>query len=270
MPSSSPKKINTDTDSKTNTPPRRLIVLKLSSTLLSRFPSDSPAVDDKDVKVKDASSPPSSTSGEAGLPPSSLDNASDAASTPAATAAGAVSEGDKDKSKGNNKKGTAATARGTKRALNQNGEPGAKAPRSRPSAKKRLKIDDKTLDTSRLLPPSHKLGPKANQGAINAGLRALDRSGAPCRKWERKSFQLKSFTGVVWGLSSWHTPKPQQSVDSSSEDATNGVASAVNGDSDSKANPMSSAVPSEKSNAGDTSLPPSTAQSPTPLISMTA
>jgi hypothetical protein len=47
------------------------------------------------------------------------------------------------------------------------------------------------------------LGPKANQGAINAGLRALDRSGKPCRKWAKKPFTLKSFTGVVWELPSW-------------------------------------------------------------------
>jgi hypothetical protein len=32
---------------------------------------------------------------------------------------------------------------------------------------------------------ANKLGPKANQGAINAGLRALDRSGKPCRKWNK-------------------------------------------------------------------------------------
>lgn len=49
----------------------------------------------------------------------------------------------------------------------------------------------------------HKLGPKANQGAINAGLRALDRSGKPCRKWSKKPFQLKSFTGIVWDVPSW-------------------------------------------------------------------
>jgi hypothetical protein len=48
-----------------------------------------------------------------------------------------------------------------------------------------------------------RLGPKANQGAINAGLRALDRSGKPCRKWERKTFTLKSFTGAGWTTPSW-------------------------------------------------------------------
>ena len=57
--------------------------------------------------------------------------------------------------------------------------------------------------TTGLGPGGHKLGPKANQGAINAGLRALDRSGKPCRKWTKKAFSLKSFTGVVWELPSW-------------------------------------------------------------------
>ena len=51
-----------------------------------------------------------------------------------------------------------------------------------------------------------KLGPKANQGAINAGLRALDRSGKPCRKWARGGFKLKSFTGVAWEIGRWTAP----------------------------------------------------------------
>jgi hypothetical protein len=53
------------------------------------------------------------------------------------------------------------------------------------------------------MPGAHRLGPKANQGAINAGLRALDRSGKPCRKWTKKAFTVKSFTGVVWEVPSW-------------------------------------------------------------------
>jgi hypothetical protein len=70
--------------------------------------------------------------------------------------------------------------------------------------------EDGTIDHGALkasvnagLGAGHKLGPKANQGAINAGLRALDRSGKPCRKWAKKTFSLKSFTGVVWDLPSW-------------------------------------------------------------------
>ena len=52
---------------------------------------------------------------------------------------------------------------------------------------------------------SHKLGPKANQGIINAGLRALDRTGKPCRKWDKTGFRIKSFTGRVWEISSWRS-----------------------------------------------------------------
>ncbi|KAK9455339.1 INO80 complex subunit Ies4-domain-containing protein [Dipodascopsis uninucleata] len=57
--------------------------------------------------------------------------------------------------------------------------------------------------------PSHhashsKLGPKANQGSINAQLRALDRSGKPCRKWKKIPFELKSFTGFEWSVDTWY------------------------------------------------------------------
>lgn len=124
-------------------------------------------------------------------------------------------------------------------------------------------------DPGKLLPPGHKLGPKANQGAINAGLRALDRSGAPCRKWEKKPFKLKSFTGILWEVPTWRTPKPkkQQANGESTEGLTE------NGDSDSKAINGNSAAPSEKSNLGDrdlTPLPTSAADSPAPVIAMTA
>lgn len=54
---------------------------------------------------------------------------------------------------------------------------------------------------------AHKLGPKANQGAINAGLRALDRSGKPCRRWGKGSFRLKTFTGAVWEIARWKAPE---------------------------------------------------------------
>lgn len=64
----------------------------------------------------------------------------------------------------------------------------------------------------------HKLGPKANQGAINAGLRALDRSGKPCRKWAKGSFQLKSFTGITWEISRWTAP-PKKAPESGNEDS---------------------------------------------------
>jgi hypothetical protein len=113
------------------------------------------------------------------------------------------------------------------------------------------------------------LGPKANQGAINAGLRALDRSGAPCRKWERKTLQLKSFTGIQWQLPSWRAPKPQKTE-------TNGEMKETaldTGDSDSKANQSASGAPSEKSNSGDMDLtpaPPNITEASSPAIAMTA
>lgn len=48
-----------------------------------------------------------------------------------------------------------------------------------------------------------KLGPKANAGAINACLRALDRTGTPCRKWTKRSFAVRSFTGYSWGAGAY-------------------------------------------------------------------
>lgn len=52
--------------------------------------------------------------------------------------------------------------------------------------------------TGSAVPAAPKLGPKANQGAINACLRALDRTGKPTRKWQRTGFKVKSFTGYAW------------------------------------------------------------------------
>jgi len=89
---------------------------------------------------------------------------------------------------------------------------------------------------------AHKLGPKANTGAINAGLRALDRSGKPCRRWEKKGLQLKSFTGAVWGMSSWGAPSRASGVDANGE---------MKSDSSSEVKPMgSSALPSDKESHG--------------------
>lgn len=92
--------------------------------------------------------------------------------------------------------------------------------------------------------PAHKLGPKAHTGPINAGLRALDRTGKPCRKWERKGLVLKSFTGTVWGLNTWKAP-PR-------ENASNGeVKSDSAGSSEVRPTQGSSVAPSERSNGGN-------------------
>jgi len=79
-------------------------------------------------------------------------------------------------------------------------------------------------------------------GAINANLRALDRSGKPCRKWERKGLQLKSFTGTVWNMSSWRAPKKDDIFPGD-------VQSDSNGSSEAKRDACS-AVQSDKSNSG--------------------
>lgn len=74
---------------------------------------------------------------------------------------------------------------------------------------------------------AHKLGPKASMGAINAGLRALDRSGKPCRKWAKGSFQLKSFTGVQWSIPRWRAPpKTSANTDTEGGETTSATASA--------------------------------------------
>lgn len=68
----------------------------------------------------------------------------------------------------------------------------------------------------------HKLGPKANQGAINAQLRALDRTGKPCKRWSKTGFQLKSFTGFQWTVPTWATPAMEKKLEvmqTSSKDA---------------------------------------------------
>jgi hypothetical protein len=90
--------------------------------------------------------------------------------------------------------------------------------------------------------PAHRLGPKANTGAINAGLRALDRSGKPCRRWERKGVHIKSFTGTFWGMPTWKAPVRESGF-------AGDVKSDSTGSSDMKPND-SSAMPSERSNSG--------------------
>ena len=107
--------------------------------------------------------------------------------------------------------------------------------------------EDGTIDHSSTAPraapgtAAHKLGPKANQGAINAGLRALDRSGKPCRKWQKGSIKLKSFTGVVWEIKRWEAP-PKIKFEGSSEGSASGDSSKENKDN--------SQIESEKSNNG--------------------
>lgn len=121
-----------------------------------------------------------------------------------------------------------------------------------------------TKETKAVVPnaaAAHKLGPKANTGAINAGLRALDRSGKPCRRWERKGLQLKSFTGSSWHMPTWKgSQRPNLNADGE-----------VQSDSSSEVKPLdASGVASEKSasamDIGETTLMNGIESSPAPAI----
>ncbi|KAI1005409.1 hypothetical protein K3495_g2803 [Podosphaera aphanis] len=110
--------------------------------------------------------------------------------------------------------------KGNKRAAA--GTDGNSKARGRPGPKKKARLDDGTLNHTSATPRAPngsavKLGPKANQGAINAGLRALDRSGKPCRKWAKGSFKLKSFTGITWEIPRWKAPLHIVAIHSSSK-----------------------------------------------------
>ncbi|KAM0720601.1 hypothetical protein Q7P37_004738 [Cladosporium fusiforme] len=177
---------------------------------------------------------------------------------------------------GRRKRGGGAVA-GRKRAapvIDPNAPP---RERGRPGPKKKPRLPDGTIDRSGEggapvkttgNAAAHRLGPKANTGAINAGLRALDRSGKPCRRWEKKGLQLKSFTGATWGLHSWKAPTRPNGIDANGE---------VKSDSSSEVKPPgSSGMPSEKSQSGDhgdqgdTTMMTGIESSPAPAATATA
>ncbi|PVI08391.1 hypothetical protein DM02DRAFT_607806 [Periconia macrospinosa] len=141
------------------------------------------------------------------------------------------------------KKGVPGPKAGSKRSAAA--VDGVPKPRGKPGPKKKQKLGDMINDPNHKGPYAGpapiKLGPKANMGAINAGLRALDRTGKPCRKWEKKGFQLRSFTGVAWDVPTWRAPKKAAIF---SEDVKSDSAGSI----DSKPKDESSAI-SEKSGA---------------------
>lgn len=130
--------------------------------------------------------------------------------------------------------------------------------------------EDGTVEGGRSGPAPHKLGPKANQGAINAGLRALDRSGKPCRKWTKGGFTLKSFTGVVWEIPRWTAP-PKPRPESSAADGSTPASASAADDSGKENKESNGQIKSEASNNGGDiemqSAPPSIAadNSPAPV-----
>lgn len=133
--------------------------------------------------------------------------------------------------------------------------------------------EDGTIDPSGKNGAYHKLGPKASMGAINAGLRALDRSGAPCRRWGKGGFRLKSFTGVVWEVNRWTAPQ-KSNPDATSEEASNASGeNNSNKESKEEGQVKSDAKSDSNSHPGgeQPSIPPSIqASSPAPMSAVAA
>ncbi|KAK4191226.1 INO80 complex, subunit Ies4 [Podospora australis] len=240
--------------SSSSSKPSHIITLKVPREKLRAIIDPDYVKEDTPVKESPATSTtlPAPTN-------SNTENASDsspntpAAGTPAppSVSMGPPTEGPKKKGV---KRGAAALA---------NGEPKV---RGKPGPKKKQRLEDGTIEGGRASLGAHKLGPKANQGAINAGLRALDRSGKPCRKWDRGGFRLKSFTGVVWEIPRWKAPPklgPETSTDSSTP-------ASVEGSTKENKEDNSQQLKSDSSNNGGdvemTSAPPSigAANSPAP------
>ncbi|KAH7148636.1 INO80 complex, subunit Ies4 [Dactylonectria macrodidyma] len=253
-----------------------LITLNISPAKLRQvfgLPEPEPVKEEtpeKDVKESIDSPVPDASTTQPTASASNGDNASDSnAATPAAegtngdgtptpSAMGPPAEGPKKK--------------GVKRsAANANGTiDGIPKPRGKPGPKKKPRLEDGTIDHTSAANrggAGHKLGPKANQGAINAGLRALDRSGKPCRKWSKGGFTLKSFTGVVWEIPRWAAPQ-NVSVGSGTEDSTAPSAESSSKENKENGQEGNSASASNSNVAGDVemqSAPSINASSPAPL-----
>ncbi|KAK6851082.1 hypothetical protein PG990_008025 [Apiospora arundinis] len=138
--------------------------------------------------------------------------------------------------------------------------------RGKPGPKKKPRLEDGSIDpSSRAGGAYHKLGPKANQGAINAGLRALDRSGKPCRRWAKGGFRLKSFTGVLWEVPRWTAP-PKSLPESVNPDST-GSADSSNKENNKEGSQLKSEHSNSAADGEQQSVAPSmvAASSPAPM-----
>ncbi|KAL2073360.1 hypothetical protein VTL71DRAFT_10684 [Oculimacula yallundae] len=224
-----------------------MVTLKLSPKLLQQF-APAPVAEKTVTKAEKEESPskessstvsntlPVATSSNGDVPSESAVNTPVAASTPVPSSMPPPTE--------------VVKKRGVKRTGPSLGPDGLPKPRGKPGPKKKARLEDGSIDHSASAPraangtAAHKLGPKANAGAINAGLRALDRSGKPCRKWQKGSFKLKSFTGVIWEIPRWTAP-PRITVQGNSESSTSGDSSKENKD-----NSQLESEKSEKSNNG--------------------
>ncbi|KAJ9668320.1 hypothetical protein H2201_001368 [Coniosporium apollinis] len=236
----------------------KIIKLPLPSALLARFPHEKPV---RKPSPSEASSSSTSTPATQAVEPPPSINTSEANSTPLPNGTASDSTTLAPPANGAKRKGIPGPKPGAKRGPSL--LDGVTKPRGKPGPKKKPRLGDLANDPlakgsfGGVTPiTSSKLNPKANQGAINANLRALDRTGKPCRKWERKGFQLKSFTGVTWTVPTWRAPN-KSAVEFSGD-----VKSDSSTPSDVK---MSDAVASDKSNSGPDAVmlpPPLPASSP--------
>jgi len=240
--------------------------LKLSAEALRRFEVAPEGIKKEESPSKETISPtsvvpPTVTSPNGINAPESSSNTPVPNGTPGPTSMPPPTEGVKKKGV----KRSSAVALGSEGTLTPK-------VRGKPGPKKKARLEDGTIDHTSTLPRAlnttgaHKLGPKANQGAINAGLRALDRTGKPCRKWQKGSFKVKSFTGVIWEIPRWTAPpkiklNPESDSSDSSKENEN-----ENGNKD------SSRLESEKSNsiAMEANTPDHNASSPAPVATPTA
>ncbi|KAH8670901.1 INO80 complex, subunit Ies4 [Xylariales sp. PMI_506] len=226
--------------------PSLLTTLKVTPILLRKLLDPSSVKEES--PAKESPETPATMSVENAAAPSNGDNASEstpgtptAVGTPSQTSMGPPVDGAK-------KKGVKRSAPGA------NGtEPKV---RGKPGPKKKPRLEDGTIDPNGRSGAGayHKLGPKANQGAINAGLRALDRSGKPCRRWAKGGFKLKSFTGVGWEIPRWTAPPKILPEDSTQE-------SSLSVDSSNKENKDGSQLKSEHSASAVDGEQPSVAPS---------
>ncbi|KAF3925166.1 hypothetical protein ABW20_dc0101976 [Dactylellina cionopaga] len=164
-----------------------VVILKLSPDILRQFQdrplSDPPSTPSKAESVADGDKTP--------VGAASPVTAASPVPTPSIASPAPTGPGSPPNFEGKAVNGVVeAVKRGGKRAGGGGGKPGPK----------KRKLDDGSA-----LPPS-RLGPKSSGGAINAGLRALDRSGAPCKKWASSPLTLKSFTGFKFTLNVYGAP----------------------------------------------------------------
>ncbi|KAF2017515.1 hypothetical protein BU24DRAFT_151956 [Aaosphaeria arxii CBS 175.79] len=232
----------------------RIAILKLSPDQLSKFPH-TPTSSAKQSSSSSSSSPsPSDAPVPPIVEPAPSDTAADSASTPAAmNGASTPSSSLAPPVAGQKRKGAPGLKSAGKKTPSASTPDGLPKPRGKPGPKKKQKLGDMINDPNNKGPfaipnPIQKLGPKANQGAINAGLRALDRTGKPTRKWEKKGFQLRSFTGVSWDVPTWRAPKK---IAAFSED----VKSDSPGSSDTKVKDETSAISDNSGLPGDAGTP---------------